>query len=91
MIHFQHGGLTVIENLVTLCIYHHKLLHEGGWRLSGELNGPVKFVKPDGTQYIEHKPPPLHTELAETLTQAITAQAARYNNQPANQPANHIP
>jgi hypothetical protein len=30
--HWAHGGPTAIENLVLLCRYHHRLLHEGGAR-----------------------------------------------------------
>lgn len=80
MIHCLHGGLTVLENLITLCLYHHKLLHEGGWRLTGALSGPIKFVRPDGTEYIEDKPPPIQAELADALAEAMAAQAARYSN-----------
>ena len=64
-------GPTILENLITLCLYHHKLLHEGGWKITGALSGPIKFIKPDGTEYIEDKPPPIQLELATALAEAM--------------------
>ena len=32
--HWLNGGPTSLENLDLLCLHHHHLLHEGGWRLT---------------------------------------------------------
>lgn len=32
--HWLNGGQTSLENLDLLCVHHHHLLHEGGWRLT---------------------------------------------------------
>jgi hypothetical protein len=32
--HWAHGGRTSLDNLVLLCSFHHRLLHEGGFRMS---------------------------------------------------------
>jgi hypothetical protein len=48
--HIQHwadGGRTDIDNLVQLCRHHHRLLHEGGFRVRRTKHG-VAFANPDG-------------------------------------------
>ncbi len=46
--HWARGGATEIGNLVQLCSYHHRLVHEGGFRV--ERSGPTgfRFRRPDG-------------------------------------------
>jgi hypothetical protein len=45
--HWARGGLTSLDNLVQLCRFHHRLLHEGGF--SVERAGPdFVFRRPDG-------------------------------------------
>jgi hypothetical protein len=46
--HWARGGPTTLHNLVQLCSYHHRLVHEGGF--SVERAGPraVRFRRPDG-------------------------------------------
>ncbi len=50
--HWLHGGLTAMRNLVLLCPFHHRLLHEGGYsmvqRQSTEHDGRWSFVTPRG-------------------------------------------
>jgi hypothetical protein len=36
--HWLLGGLTNLENLDLLCVRHHHLCHEGGWRLTVDTN-----------------------------------------------------
>jgi Domain of unknown function (DUF222) len=36
--HWVDGGLTSLENLDLVCLHHHHLLHEGGWRLTVDNN-----------------------------------------------------
>jgi hypothetical protein len=45
------GGTTVMENLVLICSFHHRLVHELGWRLRREADGEVRWFRPDGTRY----------------------------------------
>jgi hypothetical protein len=56
MIHWADGGLTALRNLVLMCRRHHRLVHEGRFRL--ELtNGKPSFRKPDGTILEDRAPP----------------------------------
>ncbi len=45
--HWADGGETGLGNLVTLCSYHHHLVHEGGYGVRVE-DGAVVFTSPDG-------------------------------------------
>jgi len=46
--HWARGGPTTLENLVQLCSYHHRLVHEGGFRVERSGPGAVRFRRPDG-------------------------------------------
>jgi hypothetical protein len=46
--HWARGGPTTLENLVQLCSYHHRLVHEGGFRVEPSGQGVVRFRRPDG-------------------------------------------
>jgi hypothetical protein len=48
---WEKGGRTDLENLVLICSFHHKLVHEYGWRLIRERDGIVRWFHPDGTRY----------------------------------------
>ena len=45
--HWADGGETALGNLVTLCSFHHRLVHEGGYgvRVRGD---EIEFTRPDG-------------------------------------------
>jgi hypothetical protein len=45
--HWARGGETSLRNLVQLCRHHHRLLHEGGYRVQSR-DGQVTFWRPDG-------------------------------------------
>jgi hypothetical protein len=51
IVHWAHGGPTDLENLITLCGHHHRLIHERGWRITGDPNADVLWIRPDGTPY----------------------------------------
>jgi hypothetical protein len=46
--HWVDGGETSADNLTLLCSYHHRLLHEGGYRIASDANGDRYFRRPDG-------------------------------------------
>jgi len=44
------GGRTDLENLALVCTFHHRLVHEHGWRLTRE-GGRALWFRPDGTRH----------------------------------------
>jgi hypothetical protein len=46
--HWVDGGETAIDNMTLLCGYHHRMLHEGGFRTVKEADGTLRFVTADG-------------------------------------------
>jgi len=52
------GGRTELGNLVLLCSFHHKLVHEYGWSLAREPDNAVRWYRPDGTRYRAGPAPP---------------------------------
>jgi hypothetical protein len=58
---WRHGGTTELDNLVLICTFHHKLVHEYGWSLRRDRNGTVQWFRPDGTRYRAGPGPPPST------------------------------
>ena len=46
LVHWAHGGPTDLDNLVLLCKRHHRMVHEGGWRLIKTDDGPIVVIAP---------------------------------------------
>ena len=49
--HWAHGGPTNLDNLITLCGWHHRLVHNQGWEITGNPNGNVVFLNRWGTPH----------------------------------------
>jgi hypothetical protein len=67
--HWADGGATSLDNTILVCRFHHRLLHEEGWRVVWWGKGRAVFVDP---RYGEHfdggwEPPALETEPVATL------------------------
>jgi hypothetical protein len=45
------GGRTELSNLLLVCSFHHRLVHEHGWRVRRDDDGQVRWLRPDGTRY----------------------------------------
>jgi hypothetical protein len=56
--HWAHGGDTSLDNLIQLCPYHHRLVHEGGYTLRPRRGG-FSFRRPDGCAVPEAPRPPI--------------------------------
>jgi Domain of unknown function (DUF222)/HNH endonuclease len=51
--HWAHGGPTELTNLVQLCRFHHRLVHEGGYTLDrAGPRGELRVRRPDGRPLI---------------------------------------
>jgi hypothetical protein len=46
--HWANGGETRPANLVSLCRFHHRAVHEGGFDVQILDDGALRFVRPDG-------------------------------------------
>ncbi len=46
--HWANGGETKPSNLVSLCQFHHRAVHEGGIRIEIIDDGALRFCKPNG-------------------------------------------
>ena len=49
--HWAQGGETRLSNLVSLCRFHHRLLHEGRVVVQVLDDGAFRFVRPDGQSF----------------------------------------
>jgi uncharacterized protein DUF222 len=45
------GGRTSLDNLLLICSFHHRLVHELGWSVHREPDGSVRWSHPDGSRY----------------------------------------
>ena len=60
--HWADGGETEIDNLCSLCAYHHRFVHEYAYTVSVDPDGP-KFFDPKGRRVVESPPPTKGTTL----------------------------
>jgi hypothetical protein len=55
---WRHGGRTDLDNLVLICSFHHRLVHEHGWLVTLDGDGTVRWFDPGGTRYRAGPSPP---------------------------------
>jgi hypothetical protein len=58
---WEHGGPTELENLLLVCTFHHKLVHEYGWSVRRDPDGTVRWSRPGGSRYLSGPGPPAET------------------------------
>ncbi|HEV3473238.1 MAG TPA: DUF222 domain-containing protein [Actinomycetota bacterium] len=58
IVHWARGGLTDIDNLVTLCPFHHTLVHEWRWSVTLDARQRPIWFRPGGRIYEPGVPPP---------------------------------
>lgn len=54
--HWADGGETSLKNLVTLCRYHHRAVHEGGLSIQILDDGALRFYRPQGPEIPRYPP-----------------------------------
>ncbi len=47
-----------LDNLVLVCTFHHRLVHEYRWKIKGDPDGEIQWFLPDGTRYRTGPGPP---------------------------------
>ena len=52
--HWVDGGETSADNMTLLCTHHHRMLHEGGFRIVRDEGGTLRFVTDDGRSIPRH-------------------------------------
>jgi hypothetical protein len=67
---WRHGGRTELPNLVLICSFHHRLVHESGWRIQREADGEVGWFRPDGTRYRSGRSPGIDAHPPDPLVAA---------------------
>lgn len=45
------SGRTALENITLLCSFHHRLVHEGAWRVRRSRQGELLWTRPDGSAH----------------------------------------
>jgi hypothetical protein len=49
---WRNGGRTDFGNLLLICSFHHRLVHELGWSLRREADGEIGWFHPDGIRHL---------------------------------------
>jgi hypothetical protein len=86
IIHWADGGPTSADNLALLCSTHHRLLHEGGFRVEGGTDGNLRFINRRGATIA---PAPLAWEVGGDAASAIrewTTEAGVTISEQTNEP-----
>ncbi len=68
--HWADGGPTRLANLLSLCKFHHRALHEGGFKVALADNDTLRVFLPDGRELPAVPPPP---RPGEPLAQRLAA------------------
>jgi hypothetical protein len=48
---WSRGGATDLDNLMLICGFHHRLVHEHGWTVKRTDDGRFRWFRADGTRY----------------------------------------
>ena len=72
VIHWLDGGPTELDNLVSLCHFHHHAVHEGGWNVDSHQSGVFRFTDATG---FEHRVPQLNSKRARALPKTESGSA----------------
>jgi hypothetical protein len=48
---WSRGGRTDLDNLLLLCTFHHRLVHEYGWAVERTPGGELRWITRDGERY----------------------------------------
>ena len=67
--HWADGGETSLDNLVTLCRYHHRALHRDEYRIERGTDGELTFID---AQY-QAIPPAIHPQFTDERSSATVA------------------
>ena len=52
LVFWRHGGRTELDNLLLICSFHHRLVHEYGWSVARSPDGTLRWFRPGGAEYL---------------------------------------
>jgi hypothetical protein len=55
---WEHGGRTDLDNLLLVCSFHHRLVHEHGWSVKRDPQAGARWFQPDGRRHRAGPSPP---------------------------------
>ncbi len=67
--HWSNGGETKMDNLVCLCRYHHRLVHEDDFQVVRRSDGRIQFYSPKGNLIKDFELPERSDKTVEFLNQ----------------------
>ena len=71
VVHWADGGETQLANLVQLCRFHHRAVHEEGFQVVADGDGGFLFLRPDGVPLPEVPPAPFWEGAGEPLAPTV--------------------
>jgi hypothetical protein len=74
--HWADGGETSLTNLVLVCSFHHRRLHEQGGQLVLDEDGQPRFLDPSGRPVMAAPPRPIPSEVGWSSIRAANASLA---------------
>ena len=78
ILHWSRKGPTELHNLVTLCHFHHTLVHEGRWSVTLDTHGRALWFRPGGRVHDPGPAPPEVAPVRETESPSM-AEATGYS------------
>jgi hypothetical protein len=75
---WSRGGHTDLHNLVLVCSFHHKLVHEHRWRIGRDQNGAIRWLRPDGRAHRAGPGPPIESFQRRSTERDATLAAAGF-------------
>ena len=76
VVHWADGGETQLSNLVSVCRFHHRLVHEEGFQVVADGDGGYLFLRPDGEPLPAVPPTPRWQGAGEPLAPTVERLAA---------------
>ncbi|MFC0314951.1 DUF222 domain-containing protein [Gordonia phosphorivorans] len=71
--HWEHGGVTSLDNGVLLCRRHHTVVHHGGWEVFIGRDRQPWFIPPADPDHPKRRREPIRSNARRTLTLSASA------------------